>query len=347
MTPPPFVVFSMPRSRSAWLAHWLTRVSESLVGHDLAIAADSIDQWLEFVARRFRGTCETGAVEIWPILRRSVPSCRIITVHRPLADVCASLIAAGYVPPMDDLERRNAVLERLAAEDGVLSVPFDALADPRCCAAVQEHALSVPFDWRTWRAASEVNIQVNAERRLARLAERRPAIAHLKLELAERLGAHQPFVSIGEEPWADVADDVERMGAGQHVEATEELAGIYRLNLEVLTQLAGVGMWRVFVARVDGVFAGYCCWMKETNLEETAPPTMNHGPFYAPPCFARHRLGVKMLRVSRDVLAAEGYRILRLHHTMHGRGARAGTLYEQLGATEYQREYIWRIGADA
>jgi GNAT superfamily N-acetyltransferase len=257
------------------------------------------------------------------------------------------LKAAGYVPPLDDLERRNAALERLAAQDGVLSVPFGALADPRCCAMVQEHALSTPFDWRTWRAAGDVNIQVDAERRLARLIERRPAIERLKRDLAECLVEHRPFVSVGEEPWADVADDVERMGAEHHAEATEALAGAYRLDQKTLALLAENGLWRVFVARVDGVFAGYCCWMKETNLEEAAPPTMNHGPFYAAPRFARHRLGVKMLNVSRDVLAAEGYRMLRLHHTMRGRGARAGALYEQLGAIEYQREYIWRIGADA
>ena len=277
--------------------------------------------------------------------RRALPTCRIITIHRPLADVCASLTAAGYDPPMDDLRRRAAALERLAAEDGVLSVPFDALTDPRCCAVVQEHALSIPFDWRTWRAASEINIQVDAERRVARLIERRPAIERLKLELAERLDEHRPFVSVGEEPWTDVADDVERMGAVHHAEATEALAGAYRLDQTTLARLAEAGLWRVFIARVDGVFAGYCCWIKETNLEEAAPPTMTHGPFYAAPCFARHRLGGKMLCVSRDVLAAEGYRMLRLHHTTHGRGARAGALYEQLGAVEYQREYMWRIGS--
>ena len=44
--------------------------------------------------------------------------------------------------------------------------------------------------------------------------------------------------------------------------------------------------------------------------------------------------------------AAEGYKVLMLHHTTRGRGARAGALYAALGAAEYQRLYIWRIGAD-
>ena len=177
--------------------------------------------------------------------------------------------------------------------------------------------------------------------------ERRPAIDDLKAELVERLMNHRPFVSVGEEPWSTVADAVESMGVTHHAEATKAIAGDYRLDQATLARLAEAGLWRVFVARVDGVFAGYCCWMKEINLEETAPPTMVHGPFYAAPEYAIHRLGVRMLSVSRDILAAEGCRILRLHHTVHGRGAKAGALYKQLGAIEYQREYIWRIGADA
>jgi GNAT superfamily N-acetyltransferase len=344
---PPFVVFSMPRSRTAWLSRWLALVASAPVGHDLAIECDSIDQWLECVFRRFRGTCETGAVEAWPILRRAIPDCRIITVHRPLEAVCASLAAAGYVPPRDDLERREAALRELAGQDGVLPVPFDALDDPRCCAVLQEHALSMPFNWPAWRGAADVNVQVDRERRLALLTGRRPQIERLKAELVERLVLPRPFVSIGEEPWLAVADDCERMGAIHHDEAKAGAEGAFRLNREAMQQLADAGLWRVFIARVDGVLAGYCCWMHETNLEADAPRTMNHGPFYVSPEHARHKLGVRLLHVARDALAAEGYRVLRLHHTMHGRGVRAGRLYEALGAVEYQREYIWRIGADA
>ena len=344
---PPFVVFAMPRSRTAWLSHWLSGVAQVPVGHDLAIDADSIDQWLGYVARDFRGTCETGAVEVWPILRRSIPACRIITIHRPLEAVCASLAAAGYDPPLDDLTRRCVALESLSGQPGVLSLPFDALADPRACAVLQEYALGVPFDWPAWREAASLNVQINREQRLARLAERRPQIERLRAELIERLAEHRLFVSVGEERWTDVADDCERMGAVHHDEAKAGAEGAFKLNREAMLQLAEAGIWRVFTARVDGVLAGYCCWTHETNLEADAPKTMNHGPFYVSPEHARHKLGVRLLHVARDALVAEGYRVLRLHHTMHGRGARAGRLYEALGAVEYQREYIWKVGADA
>ena len=244
MTPgPPFVVFSMPRSRSAWLAHWLTRVSERLVGHDLAIEADGIDHWLEFVARRFRGTCETGAVEIWPILRRALPACRIITIQGgPLASWwCASLTAARYDPPMDDLRRRWSALERLAAEDGVLSVPFDAdLTDPRCCrGGAGACAVDIRSTGERGRAASGINIQVDAERACGavdrtapgdRLAEAGTGGTSRRTQ-AVRFGWRRAVRT-------DVADDAERMGAVHHAEATEALAGAYRLDQATLARLA-------------------------------------------------------------------------------------------------------------
>jgi hypothetical protein len=141
--------------------------------------------------------------------------------------VCASLEAAGYEPPLDDLRRRDAALQRLAAEDGVMSVPFDALADPRWCAMVQEYALALPFDWYAWKQADGHNVQVNASCRRARLRERQTQIAVLKCELTERLAEHKPFVWVGEERWATVADDCEHMGAVHHAEATEGLEGAF------------------------------------------------------------------------------------------------------------------------
>ena len=336
----------MPRSRTAWLAHWLGCASAAPVGHDIAIEARSIDDWLETICRRVRGTCETGAVEAWPILRRAIPDCRIVVIHRPLDQIAASLIEAGAVPPMIDLQRRYAALQELSQQSSVLTLEFSNLAEPRACAALQEHCLGMAFDWPCWRDLADCNVQVDMPARLGRLAERAEPIAALKAELIERLAEPRPFVTVGEERWADTADDIERLGATHYQEATEGAEGPFKLDRATLTKMADVGLWRVFVARIDGVFSGYCCWTHEFNLEAEAPPTMKHGPFYVVPEAKQHRLGLRLLRASREVLAANGYKVLRPHHTMFGRGARAGALYQALGAIEYQREYVWRIGAN-
>jgi GNAT superfamily N-acetyltransferase len=337
-------VFALPRSRTWWLAQWLGVARGAPVAHDVAIEADTIDAWLDVIFR-IGGAVETGSVEAWPILRRAIPACRIAVVQRPIAEVVASLAAIGLDPPIGDLERRAAALDALAGQNDVLALRFADLADPRACAALQEHCLCRPFNWPLWVVADRQNLQIDVPARMARLAERRDALERLKAEMAERLAAPRPFVTVGEERWADVADDVEVMGSAHHAEATEGEEGPYLLARAELTQMEAAGLWRVFVARVDGTMAGYCCWSRQWNGESDMPPTMMHGPYYVAQAYARHRLGVRLLRASRDAFARDGVKAMRLHHTMHGRGARAGALYRALGAVETQREYLWRIGA--
>lgn len=344
MMHPPFVVFGLPRSRTFWMAQWLAAAAQAPVGHDLAIEADTVDGWLESVFRRVRGTCETGAVEVWPILRRAIPDCRIVTVQRDIMDVARSLEAVGLPPAWEDMERRARAMADLSEQPGVLSVPFAELACPRTCAMLQEHCLGLPFDWPVWASMSQDNLQCDMPTRIARLAERRPQIMALRAELAERLATHTPFLTVGEERWSSVADKCQALGVTHHAEASAGIEGEFRLNREALAQMEAAGLWRVIIARVDGEIAGYCCWTHEVNLEAAAKPTMAHGPFYVAPQFKQHRLGMRLLAVSRKTFEAAGYKVLRLHHTMYGRGARAGRLYEAMGAVEYQREYVWEIG---
>jgi GNAT superfamily N-acetyltransferase len=341
---PPFVVFCLPRSRSWWLSQWLSIVAVAPVGHDLAIEADSVDALLEMIYRRCRGTVETGAVEYWPLFRRAIPDLRIAVVLRPVEDVGRSLEALGVSPPWEQLRRRRAALEALSREPGVLTVEFDQLSDARTAARVQEHCLNVPFVWWAWDRADAVNLQLNWPARAARLLERRSAIELLKDEASTRLAFPRPFISVGEERWQDVGDMLEEMGRIHHEEATEGREGQFHLRRDVMDEMARRGELRVVIARVDGVLGGYCLWTRDHNVEADAPATMVHGPFYVVPSLARHCLGRRMLTASRDLFRAEGVERLTLHHTVHGRGARAGRLYEAMGAREYRRDYLWDIG---
>lgn len=340
---PPFVIFSLPRSRSAWLAAWLGAVSGEAIGHDLAVETDTVDGWLEIVFRRVRGTCETGAVEVWPILRQSIPQCRIVVVARDVAYVADSLTRAGVPVDWEMLERRARSLRDLSEQSDVLAVNFDDMRNPRVCALIQEYCLGTPFDWATWDRMDRINVQIDMPGRITRLRERAAPIARLKLELAARLEAPAPFVTIGEEPWGRVADECEALGAAHHEEATEGREGPYRLNRALVAQMDAAGLWRAFVARVDGKIIGYCLWSHADNAETDAPPTMNHGPFYVSPGHERRGLGRKLLAASVKALAQSGYRVVKLHHTMYGRGARVGRLYESMGAVEHQREYLMSI----
>lgn len=337
-----FVVFAMPRSRTAWLSQWLSRASGGVVGHDTAIWCDTTDQWLDAIWRGLAGTVETGAAEAWPILRRAMPACRIVVISRPLDEVEHALCRAGFPAPPDVLRARATALRDLSEQPGVVTIPYAELDEPSNAVALHEHCLGARMYEPLWQHMLGVRVTVDRERRLGALAERAPAIAALKAERDERLACWRPWICIGEEPWHAVADAVVGLAKTHHAEAARE--GPYQPNRALLDAWASQGMLRVFTARVDSEMAGYCMWSPEVNAEAMVPPTMVQGPYYVCPQYAQHRLGARLLEVSRKALAWQGIRRLRLHHTMWGRGVKAGALYQRMGATEYQREYLLEIG---
>lgn len=338
----PFALFCLPRSRSAWLARWLSAAAQAPVGHDLAIEADSVDAYLECLYRRVRGVVETGAAEAAPLIRASIPSCRIAVVLRDVADVAASL-SAFVQPNLEELTARYEALAWLAGEPGVFACRYEELADPRVCARLQEHLLVQPFSWPAWRALEGVRHVIDFPARLALLDQRRAAIADLKAELADRLAEPRPWASVGEEAWQDVEAGVIELGKRHHAEATGGREGDYSPDVDPVMAAARAGVWRAIVARVDGVMGGYCLWAAMANYESAQPPTMTMGPFYVAPEYGSLRLGPRLLIASRRVFAAEGIETARLHHTTLGRGSKLGLLYATLGAVEHQREFLWTI----
>lgn len=147
-------------------------------------------------------------------------------------------------------------------------------------------------------------------------------------------------MTIREAKWHDVADACEALGREHWDEASGGVAGEYKLNRELMGVLEGASMLRVFVAESDaGDVVGYCIWTRDVSLETSTGNGWEMGPYFVHPAKSGACIGIKLLRHSIDAFRRDGADRVRLHHTMYGRGARLGVLYQRLGATEYQREY--------
>lgn len=126
----PFVVFALPRSRTAWLAHWL-HAFEHPVGHDIAIECDWATDFARSFAYGMRGTVETGAIEGWRELAKAFPQGRFLTVRRPLAEVRESLASFG-IEADAELAERDAKLDAIEREGFVESVTYANLRQQGC-----------------------------------------------------------------------------------------------------------------------------------------------------------------------------------------------------------------------
>lgn len=179
----PFVVFSLPRSRSAWLSVYLSR-GGAAVGHDIGseCAAPA-----DFFAKLGDGTCETGAAFAWRLIRQQLPDARFVVVRRNVAEVDTALRRFGLEGYLPELERRDGFLAEIAAQPGTLSVPYAALPLFDACADIFEHCRGQKADLAWWERLDRLNIQVDMPRQIARLRANHARLEELKLAVAEQV----------------------------------------------------------------------------------------------------------------------------------------------------------------
>lgn len=342
----PFVIFALPRSRTAWLSQWLSYQGR-IVGHDTGIEASSCQDFIDRVCRK-AGTVETGAMFAHSLLRKAWPASQFVTVRRPRDDVAASLARFGVNDIEAELIERDRHLDAMEAA-GAARVEYASLSDVNCCAALFEGLLGVPFDFRHWQAMAATNIQIDVPARLARLVERHDAIEALKRE-AERLIAvdDAQFVSIAWEPLAPVSDEAAAMGAGHSVEVNGgALRGHpYKPNIPLMLQHEQAGSLRFMGARLNGRLVGYMIWTFVPDVESEGVMYADQGPWFVAdePAIRKLQIGRKMLNRALDDLSKAGIQSAQLHHQVHGRGAKLGALFVSMGAVEHQHRYMLWIG---
>jgi len=341
----PFVVLSLPRSRSAWVASFLSYGGRKC-GHDLAPTCASMAEFAALLGGDYAGTAETGAVVGWRAILKLLPSANVAVIRRPVAEVYASLGKFGLDGQalMDELRERDAMLGEVARQPGVRSFTFSGLRDPRGCQELFEHCLDLPFDWEWWESLAYRNIQIDVPARLKYITENRSRIEALKRDAA-RIGGGS-LVVIGHEPWASLWPEIDSLGAEHFAEVEGDLAKNrpYRLDEPTMCAMAASGGIRITSARVDGELAGYCMWNISKDVESAGMLIATHGPWFVKQKFARLALGQKLFDASIADLRSIGVKNAFPHHRLEGRGVKLGAFYKRRGAVEVQRTYSLWLG---
>lgn len=156
----PFFITGLPRSRSAWLANWLT-TDASLVYHDVPLPMDLRGEW-----RQVGFSGPELAVE-YEMINRLYPGARWVVVLRNEADAKAAFIrwAGAYLGGAEAAfeavwKERVAAIARLTTQLNVRTVPFEQLDDPVTARGLWEYLLpDQAFDADRWRVLNEMNVQ--------------------------------------------------------------------------------------------------------------------------------------------------------------------------------------------
>lgn len=183
-----FIVFTLPRSRSAWLAHFLAAPGLS-VGHDIVRHCASIEDFLYSFAptptrpRGLAGTVETGAMYGWKTIKSRLPDATLAVVRRPREEVLASLAALGITDFADELTARESMLDCISSLKGVLTLEYLALTSLEGASELYKHCLGQELAPEWYEHWSQVNIQIDFPTRMAEIAANLPRLARLRDEI--------------------------------------------------------------------------------------------------------------------------------------------------------------------
>lgn len=351
---PPFVVFSLPRSRTFWLSRFLSGDgSVKPCGHDIGAALDTLAEVKNALTGPLAGTVETGSAMGWRWLRKNLPEAQFIIVRRPGSEVAASLEACGLRVPRSVLDLRGAWLDEIAGRPGTVSLDAAELARPDICAWLFRlcRGMDCSPQWLALNVGA--NIQLNLADRVAMLRSRAVQIEGLKAEaeLADRVLRHEPlpFVQFQAEAWSP---QIEREGLALAAEHASEVEGDieprrpFRLDCSIMRTLQNAGQLQLNTARTDGALAAYCIWTIGSDPESEGLLIANQGPWFAAdrPEYRGLALGTTLFRRSLDHLKARGVKCIFPHHRTQGRGAKLGTFFKHIGAKEIQCGYSLWIG---
>ena len=346
---PPFVIFALPRSRTAWLSRFLT-YGDWICGHEELRHARTMADVEAWLAQPCIGTAETCAAPWWRTLHRLQPDARVVVVRRPAAEVVESLMRLGLgferKALAANMARYDRKLDQIEARlPNVLTVDYTELDTEAACAAVFEHCLPYQHDPAWWARVSPVNVQCNMRAMLRYWQAYAPQLEALgKVAKHQTLGvlARRPPVSVDGMTFQTEEFDA-WLNAAQHlfaehlVQVGEAPDAYLDKNIPLMRKLDEIGCMQVTTARSNGRMFGYLMSIISPSLESKSVLTACHTTFYASPDVPG--LGLKLQRAALTALRARGVDEVLLRAGVRGSGPRMGALYKRLGAEDFGHLY--------
>lgn len=337
----PFVIYSLPRSRSFWLSRYLA-YGEWNCGHDEIRHARSLDDVRAWFDQPNTGSAETAGAPWWRLVQSIRPDIRTILIRRPVSEVVESLSRHGFDPGLMTklMTRLDQKLDQVARRvPDVLSVTFDDLNTEEGRAKVFEHCLPYRFD-RSWDAImAPLNLQISMTAMIRYAVAHQPQmtklakIAKQAVIAGMRKSSDIDGIEIAEESYDDAFDDAKPLFAAHSLAIGEAPDSYLSKNQPLIRQLADQGSIQITTARSNGRMFGYLMALISPSLEAPGRLTGTHLLFYASADVPG--LGLKLQRASIERLRAKGVDEVFFRAGVRGSGPRSSALYRRLGAETF------------
>ena len=346
----PFIVFGLPRSRTAWLARFLS-YGDWHCGHEELRHVRSLDDASAWLSQPCTGTAETAGAPFWRLLPAGV---RVVTVRRPMCDVVDSLMRLMPFERvgLERLVRRlDAKLDQIERRiPGVLSVRFSDLADEATCKRVFEHCLPYEHDPAWWAACAAQNIQVSLPVLMRYFHAHRAQISKVEQAAVQRMRAalHKRRVftpdnlTISEVPFneyfpgalAEIREHAVEIGEGADYPDT--------MNFDAMKAHADAGCLQTVIAKSNGRVLGYLLTVLQPCFIDKRISAAHHTTIWA--SGDAPGTGMRMLRFADQRLADKGCGEIIARAGLRGDGPRLGVMYRRLGFEDCGQ--VYRLGLE-
>jgi len=342
----PFIVFALPRSRTAWLSRFLS-YREWNCGHDELRHMRSLDDVKAWFSQNYTGTVETNAAPWWRLVMKYRSDLHVAVVRRPVPEVVDSVMALDMQGVFsfdrralaEQIMRLDAKLDQIERRvTNALSIRFDELADERTCVRLFEHCLQMPYDGAWWASLASINIQCSMPAMVRYARAYAPQMARLAAQakqviLADMAG-HPVVVpngvTIAEERFDVFLRDGARLFAEHSCAVGESPDSFLQKNSPVMRAIEQRDDMQIVTARSNGRMFGYLMTILCPSLESTTIRSAIHTAFFASSEFPG--LGLKLQRAALPPLRRRGVSEVFFRAGPRGSGPRTGVLYQRLGA---------------
>jgi GNAT superfamily N-acetyltransferase len=343
---PPFVVFSLPRSRTYWLSRWLA-YAEWQCGHEELRHCRSLADVNSWLAQPFTGTIETAGAPFWRLLP---PEVRLATVRRPIGEVIASLYRSGLAFDERLMCRHLAYLDRkldqVERRLGARRWMFADLATESGCASLFEYCTGLPHDPAWYAYLAPANLQVSAPHMARYFAAHAPQVEKLRLiarhDMLRRL--RRPIeldgVTFQQETLQRAFTDPDgmRLMADECVAMGEAPEAWRQMNIPLLQRIEDIGNLHIYTARSNGRMFGYVVSAIGEAFHSLTDTEADQVSCYADPQWPG--LGRKLQQAAIDDLRARGIRRVLMFQPDQ---TRIGLVYRRLGARQTGQRFVLEL----
>lgn len=326
------------------MAHWLSD-NDLFVGHDVGIECKSVADFAGRFSAGLDGSCETGSMFAWRLIRREIPGIKFVVIRRQRAAVAASLARFGLTGFEAELEARDRYLDEIEVQPEAIRVDFQMTAHQDVCRDILAHvSRETKFDYAKWADWNGLNVQVKMDERLERLVENAHHIEAMKAEAQRELAAMDQGYTVGIEPFQHFWSEAKPLAEAHSVEVDSGVEPRRRFKVDEanMRRAQDAGCLRVFALRLNRKLVGYLTWQISLDLESDGLVIAQQGAWYVAPGHAKG--AHKLFKESVATLRQFGVQHAFPHHRTQGRGDSLGRFFKRQGAKEIQRTYSMWIG---